>query len=422
MIVGISFFVLLCLGIPISIVVLISSIFGLLVYSDVSLLIVVQQMFNGLNNFVLLAIPFFIMAGNIAARGNIAKYLIEVMKIIFGKITGGNIIASISACAFFAAISGSSMATIVAVGSIMMPALIKMGYPKNMTTGSITAAGSVGMLIPPSAPMIMICVAMGTSVGEQFMAGFIPGVLLTIVWCVFIFFNCRNLELEEQKQYTKKEKKEIWIKSIFSLLYPVIVLGGIYAGFATPTEAAAIALVYVIIVEMFIYKTIGLKDVEDAAYNALITSGAIIFIIACASVLNWLITTQQIPVIMAGMIEANISSKVVFILLITVVFLIFGCFMDLIALIVILGPILKPTLAYFNINLIHFGIMAVMNSQIAFLTPPLGLNLYVTMSLTDQSLFEITKAVLPYLILLIIVTLIVSFIPEISLFLPNLLR
>ena len=422
MIVGISFFVLLCLGIPISIVVLISSIFGLLVYSDVSLLIVVQQMFNGLNNFVLLAIPFFIMAGNIAARGNIAKYLIEVMKIIFGKITGGNIIASISACAFFAAISGSSMATIVAVGSIMMPALIKMGYPKNMTTGSITAAGSVGMLIPPSAPMIMICVAMGTSVGEQFMAGFIPGVLLTIVWCVFIFFNCRNLELEEQKQYTKKEKKELWIKSIFSLLYPVIVLGGIYAGFATPTEAAAIALVYVIIVEMFIYKTIGLKDVEDAAYNALITSGAIIFIIACASVLNWLITTQQIPVIMAGMIEANISSKVVFILLITVVFLIFGCFMDLIALIVILGPILKPTLAYFNINLIHFGIMAVMNSQIAFLTPPLGLNLYVTMSLTDQSLFEITKAVLPYLILLIIVTLIVSFIPEISLFLPNLLR
>lgn len=273
MIVVISFFLLLILGIPVSLVVLISSVLGIVAFSDISLMLVAEQMFNGLNNFVLLGIPFFIMAGNIAAKGSISGHLINVMRMLLGPIKGGSVIAGICACAFFAAISGSSMATVVAIGTIMIPALIEMGYPEEMAEGSITAGGSIGILIPPSAPMIMICVAMGTSVGKQFMAGFIPGILLAAVWCVYIYFKCKKSNIQDTKVYTKEEKKEIWKKSIWALLYPFIVLGGIYFGFATPTEAAAIALIYVILIEVFVYKTLtrtdcprGLRRAQDIRF------------------------------------------------------------------------------------------------------------------------------------------------------------
>ena len=422
MIVVISFFLLLILGNPVSLVVLISSVLGIVAFSDISLMLVAEQMFNGLNNFVLLGIPFFIMAGNIAAKGSISGHLINVMRMLLGPIKGGSVIAGICACAFFAAISGSSIATVVAIGTIMIPALIEMGYPEEMAEGSITAGGSIGILIPPSAPMIMICVAMGTSVGKQFMAGFIPGILLAAVWCVYIYFKCKKSNIQDTKVYTKEEKKEIWKKSIWALLYPFIVLGGIYFGFATPTEAAAIALIYVILIEVFVYKTLTLGQIAQEAYGALKTSGSIIFIISCAAVLNWLITTQQIPALISGMIAEYVSNKVIFILILVAIFFIAGCFMDLIALIVILGPILAPTLSIFNIDPILFGIMCVMCVQISYITPPFGLNLYATMGMRKRTMMQVSKSILPYLLILIVVTLAVCFIPQISLFLPNMMN
>lgn len=422
MIVVIAFVILLLVGVPIALVVLLSSTLGIVAYSGVPVLIAVQQMFNGLNNFVLLAIPFFIMAGNVAAKGNIAKNLINVMRLLFGKIKGGSIIAAIVACTFFAAISGSSMATVVAIGTIMIPALIDMGYSEEMAEGSITAAGSIGMLIPPSAPMIMICVAMGTSVGKQFMAGFLPGILLAIVWSVYVYFKCKKSNVQDTKTYTKEEKKTIWKQSVLALIYPLIVLGGIYLGFATPTEAAAIALVYVILVELLVYKTMTLKDIINECLKALVTSGTIIFIISCAAVLNWFITTQQIPAMISAWITTHVGSKVLFILILTALFFVCGCFMDLIAMIVILGPILAPTLGFYGIDPILFGIIAVMNSQISYLTPPFGLNLYVTMGMRKKSMGQITKGVLPFLLILVGVTLVVSFVPQISLFLPSLMK
>lgn len=421
MIVVLAFFVLLLIGLPVSLVVLFSSTLGIFVYSDMSMLLVVQQMFNGLNNFVLLGIPFFIMAGNIAAKGNISRHLINVMRMLLGKIQGGTVIAGICACAFFAAISGSSMATVVAIGTIMIPALIEMGYPEEMAEGSITAGGSIGILIPPSAPMIMICVAMNTSVGKQFMAGFLPGILLALAWCIYVYFKCKKMNIKDTKTYTKEEKREIWKKAIWSLLYPLIVLGGIYLGFATPTEAAAIALIYVIIIELFVYKTMTLKQIVQEAYNALKTSGGIIFIISCAAVLNWLITTQQLPAMISTFIAENVSSKVVFILILMVLFFIAGCFMDLIALIVILGPILAPTLGLFNIDPIHFGIMCVMCVQVSYITPPFGLNLYATMGMRDRTMGQVSKSILPYLLILIIMTFLICFVPQISLIIPNLM-
>lgn len=422
MLVVVAFVVLLLIGVPIAMVVLMSSVGGIVAYSGVPLMVVIQQMFNGVSNFVLLAIPFFVMAGNVAAKGNIAKNLINVMRMLFGRIKGGSVIAAVVACTFFAAISGSSMATVVAVGTIMIPALIDMGYSEEMAEGSITAAGSIGMLIPPSAPMIMICVAMGTSVGKQFMAGFLPGILLAAVWSVYIYFKCKKSNVQDTKTYTKEEKKQIWKESIFALIYPLIVLGGIYLGFATPTEAAAIALIYVILVELLVYKTMSFKEIVNECFHGLVTSGTIIFIIACAAVLNWFITTQQIPALISVWITTHVSSKVAFILILTALFFICGCFMDLIAMIVILGPILAPTLGFYGIDPILFGIIAVMNSQISYLTPPFGLNLYVTMGMRNKTMGQITKGVLPFLLLLVIVTLVVSFVPQISLFLPNLMK
>ncbi len=421
MIVVISFFTLLVVGIPVSLVVLISSILGIATFSDVSMQMVVQQMFNALNNFVLLGIPFFIMAGNIAAKGNISRHLIDVMRMLLGRVKGGTVIAGICACAFFAAISGSSMATVVAIGTIMIPALIEMGYPEKMAEGSITAGGSIGILIPPSAPMIMICVAMNTSVGKQFMAGFLPGVLLAAAWCVYVFFKCKKMAISDTKEYGKEEKKKIWKRAVWSLLYPLIVLGGIYLGFATPTEAAAIALIYVIIIERFVYKTLTFKQIVREAFSALKTSGAIIFIISCAAVLNWLITTQQIPALISGFIATNVTSKVLFIFILMGIFFVAGCFMDLIALIVILGPILVPTLGVFGIDPIQFGIMCVMCVQVSYITPPFGLNLYATMGMRNRTMGQVSKSILPYLVILIAMTLLVCFVPQISLIIPNMM-
>ena len=286
MIVVSCFFVLLIIGVPVSIVILLSSIVGISIYSNIAFTIVPQQMFNGLGNFVLLAIPLFIMSGNIAAKGDIARRLVNLMRMTFSGIKGGSVIAGIVACSFFAAISGSSMATIVAIGGILMPALINMGYSRELAEGSVTAAGSIGILIPPSCSMIMICVAMNTSVGRQYLAGFIPGILLASVWSLYIYILCRKGNVQDVKEYSSEEKKKIWKESLLALLYPIIVLGSIYTGFATPTEAAAIAFVYVVIIEIFVFKIMSLGQIIEECKKALVSSGSIIIIISCAAVLN----------------------------------------------------------------------------------------------------------------------------------------
>lgn len=421
MMVIVAFFLLLLLGVPISLIIFIAATAGIAIYSNVGFIVTAQQIFNSLSNYVLLAIPLFIMSGNIAAGGDISRRLVNVMRMVFSKIRGGSVIAGIAACAFFAAISGSSMATIVAIGGILMPAMIDMGYPRDMAEGSITAAGSIGILIPPSCTMVMICVAMNTSVGKQFTAGFIPGILLAVVWSLYVYFKCKKLGIQDEKTYSKEEKKQVWKESILALMYPVIVLGSIYSGFATPTEAAAIAFVYVVVIEVFVYKTMSIKELVNACRKALISSGSILIIIGTAGVLNWLVTTMQIPATISTMITANVASKVTFLLLVGAIFFVAGCFMDLVALIVILGPIMLPTLSIYGVDPIHFGIIAVLYTQMAYLTPPFGLNLYVTMGLRKRTLMQVSKAIIPYLIILILFTLVISFVPTLSMFLPNLL-
>ena len=420
MITLVAFFALLMLGIPISMVVLGATVISIMVYSNTPMQIVVQMMFSGLNNYVLLAIPFFVISGSIASRGHTAKYLVDVMTIIFGRIRGGSVIAAIATCTFFAALSGSSVATVVAIGTIMIPSLIKLKYPDKMAIGSITVGGSLGILIPPSTPMIALCVAYNASVGRMFIGGVVPGLILAVAWGVFVYVVCKKKKLGETVRYSGKEALGIFMKAIPALIYPIFVLGSIYGGLATPTEAACISIVYVVFIEFFVYKTISFKNLFTIMKDSIITSASITFIISASQVFTWFITTKQMPTIISSWIIETVSGVAMFLLIIIAFFIVVGCFMELVSLLIIMGPILTPTLAAFGIDPVHFGIICIMAAEMSFVTPPFGLNLMVSMNINQRSLWEVVGACIPYMLILMVIMLVVAFIPDLSLWLPRL--
>lgn len=422
MIVVAAFAILLLLGIPISMVVLSASAAGLMAYTTMPLQAVIQQMFSGLNNYTLLAIPFFIISGTIASRGKTSEYLARVMNLIFGRLKGGGVIATIAACAFFAAISGSSVATIVAVGSIMIPNLVKNEYPESLAIGTVTSGGSIGILIPPSAPMIALCVALNCSVGKMFIAGVIPGLLLALAWAVYAYIICRKNNWGTYEKASLKEGLKTVFKAIPALIYPVIVLGTIYGGYATPTESAAISIVYVVIVELFIYRTTSLKELFFYLKDGLISSAGITLIVSAAQVLTYLVTIKQIPAAVCDWISANVTANWQFLAIVIVLFFVAGCFMELVALMVVLGPILSPSLEMLGINPIYFGIICIMAAQISYITPPFGLNLFISMKENNKGLGYVAKASLPYLLILIGCMLLVAFVEPISTWLPDLMH
>lgn len=417
----VGFFLLLVLGVPIFGVVLMCAAGGVAMYSNISLLAIIQQVFTGLDSTTLLAVPFFIVAGSIASRGKTSESLVNCMNVIFGRLPGGPVIATVATCAFFAAISGSSMATVVAVGGLMIPALKEQGYPEDMNCGAVCSGGSLGILIPPSAPMVMFCVAMGTSVGKQFMAGFLPGLLLALAWCVYVFIKCSRQKLGKRIVFTRKEALHTFIHGIPALIFPVIVLGSIYSGWATPTEAAAISTVYVLLIEKFVYKTLKFQDMVEYFYKGIVQAASLLLIIGAATALSYFVTIMQIPALMVSVISSVVTSKAVLIMLIMILLMIIGCFMDVISLIVILAPILVPLLNLYNVDLIHFGIMAVLASQVGYISPPFGTNLFVTMQVAKKPFAFMARAIIPYLVILIIMTLLICFIPQLSLFLPDLM-
>lgn len=413
------FWVLLLLGVPIFGVLLGTSMSGLMMYTTTNLLIIPQQFYNGVNQQALLAIPFFIVAGTLASRGKTSDYLVKAMCLIFGRIRGGAIIAGIFACAFFAAISGSAMATVVAVGAIIIPSLKDTDYPERLTVGSICAGGSLGILIPPSAPMVMFCVAMECSVGRMFMAGFIPGVLLAIAWAVYVYVYCRVHKCGSPMKFETGEAKKILIGAIPAIIFPIIVLGSIYTGWATPTEAAAISVIYIMFVEMFIYKTIKFKDFARQFFDSLVTSATLLAIIGAAGILSYFITMKRIPDMVVAFISSTVSSSAMLLLLVLIFLFIAGCFVDTISLIVVLAPILVPVLNSYHINLIFFGILAVLCSQVGYISPPFGTNLFVTMRVAHKSFGYVSRAIVPFITIIIIFTLLIAFFPDLVLFLPN---
>lgn len=420
MIIAIAFFGLLIIGTPIALVVLLSALTGTLAFTTTAPNVVIAQMFAGMDSTALLAVPFFIVAGMVASKGKTSGKLVEVMTLIFGRLPGGPVVATVFTCAFFAAISGSSMATVIAVGSIMLPQLKKLGYPEKMNIGVVTAGGSIGILIPPSAPMVMFCVALSSSVGKQFMAGFLPGIIISVCWAMYVMIvSARNHYHFTVDRVDFKHAVITIFKAISALLFPVIVLGSIYAGWATPTESAAISLVYVAFLELVLYRTVKFKDFFSMVFKGLLSSGCLVSIIASAMAFSWLVSRLQIPVLVTQFIVGFVSSSVGFLLLFFIVLLIAGCFVDIIALVVIMAPVVLPLLSAYGVDPIHFGIVAVMASQIGYLSPPFGTNLFVSMKLSGKSFGTVVRGTLPYLLILIAVALLCIFVPEISLLLPN---
>ncbi|AFM27590.1 TRAP transporter large permease [Desulfomonile tiedjei] len=417
----ILFFLLLFMGMPIAVMLLITTTATLAIHTNTSLAVIPQQLFNALDNSILLSIPFFILAGNVMTQGSMARRLIDVVNSFVGSFPGGLAIAGTLACLFFAALSGSSPATVVAIGSVMIPALIEAGYGEKFSIGLLTSAGSLGVVIPPSIPMILYCLVMNTSIAELFMAGIVPGLLIGGSFIAYTVYLARKNGWQRSRSVTWGERLRILKDGIWGVLLPVIVLGGIYAGVFTPTEAAAVSLVYSLLVEICIYREIGIRDVPEVCIQGAVLSGCLLFILASAMTLIWLLTSQRLPHQIADLITAHVSSGWVFLILVSILFLILGTVMDNVSAMLILSPLFAETLGRFGIDYIHYGIIMVLVIEFGFLTPPFGLNLFIAMGLTDKSLVEVSNSIWPFLAILLFCLLLVTFIPQISLFLPGLL-
>ncbi len=415
----ISFAVLLLLGVPIAVILGVSTMISLVFFSSTPLHIITQQLFNALDKFVLLAIPFFILAGAIMTRGGIAKKLIAFVNALVGWFPGGLAMAGILACIFFAAISGSSPATVVAIGSIMIPALIKAGYGEKFSLGLITVSGSLGIVIPPSIPMILYCLVMNVSVAELFMAGVMPGLLIGLALMVYTYVIAKKNNWRIETKASLSELIRTTREGIWALALPFIVLGGIYTGVFTPTEAAAVSVVYALMVELFIYKEFGWRDITEICQDAAILSACLLFILSCAMTFIWLLTAEQIPHQLADIIIQHIHSPWMFLLTVNILFLILGCFMDDVSAMLILAPLFLETLNRYGIDLVHFGIVMVLNIQMGMLTPPFGLNLFVASGITKQPIVKIAAGVMPFLLIMLVCLMLVTYIPWISLALPG---
>ena len=415
-----AFMVLLIIGVPVAFVIVAASGIGVL-NMGFDPMILIQQLFQGMNKFTYLAIPFFIMSGDIAAQGLTSERLLDAINAWLGRVRGGLGIACVVACIFYGAITGSAIACVIAVGAFMMPKLLESGYPRSLVIGVITAAGTLGVMIPPSVPMLTYCLAMGTSAGKLFTAGFIPGILLGAMFCLYVYIVAvKNKIPVSGEKLSFVQKLKITGRSAWALMFPIIVLGSIYGGLATPTEAAVISLFYVILVELFVYKKLTLKDMFNILKKSIISSATLTITIATAQVFCWFLTTSQFTTKVYDVMVANIGSGLGLLFIMALLFLIAGCFTNVTTVCIILGPILQPVFAHFGVDLYHFGICTILMSQIGFLTPPFGFCLFVAMRVAKASMGEVAKAVLPFLLIMLVAEVIFILFPQLSLWLPGL--
>lgn len=381
----------------------------------------IRAMFGGLDSFPLLAVPMFVLSGIIMAKGGISRKIFDIFAYFFGRFTAGLPCAVIVTCLFYGAISGSAPATVAAVGSMTIPILIGLGYDKTFSTSLVAVAGGLGVIIPPSIPFIMFGMASGASVSNLFLAGIIPGFVIALLLMGYAVFYCRKngedkarIEEEIGKLHEKGFGK-VFKESFWAILSPVIVLGCIYTGVTSPTEAAVISVYYALIVSLFIYKEIKFSDLWSILVEAIKTFTPILFILATSTAFSRVLTLMQVPQTVSAFILGNFSSKVVILLVINAFLLIVGMVMDTTPAILILTPILLPIAQSIGVDPIQFGVIMVVNLAIGFVTPPIGVNLFVASALTDVPVMEIAKKALPMIALFLIALLLFTFVPAFSL-------
>jgi len=408
-------------GMPISISLGLTVLTFLFTMTDVPLESVALKLFTGIEKFEIMAIPFFILAGNFLTHGGVAKRMIRFATSIVGHLHGGLALGGVVACALFAAVSGSSPATVVAIGSILLPAMVKQGYPNKFGVGVIGTAGALGILIPPSIVMVIYAVSTNSSIGRLFIAGIIPGLLLA---ALLMFVTWVVAKMRNYPRMPRASLKEVWSsfrESVWGLFLIVVVIGGIYAGIFTPTEAAAMSAAYAFFVSVFIYKDLSLKQVPKVLLDSANLSAMILYIITNAVLFSFLLTSEQIPQAISVWINEMGLSPWMFLVVVNILLLIAGNFMEPSSILLITAPILFPVAMKLGIDPIHLGIIMTVNMEIGMITPPVGLNLYVASGISGMGLTETTKACAPWILVMIAFLLLITYVPIISLWLPNLL-
>ena len=417
----ISLFGLMLIGVPVAVSLGASTVLTMLLFTDLDVAAMPQLIFDGINKFALMAIPMFILAGNLLSKGGSARRIIDFAKSMVGHLPGGLPMSAIFACVIFAAVSGSSPATVVAIGSIMFVAIKEAGYPKEYAVGGITTAGSLGILIPPSVVMIVYGVTADVSIAQLFMAGVVPGLMLGGMMILQTYIGAKKLGFKATTPEPWSERIKKFFRAFWALLIVVVVIGGIYGGIFTPTEAAAASAIYALIISLFVYKDIKFKDLWDICLESAITTAMIFFIIANAVVFAYLLTSENIPQTIADSILAANIGKIGFLIIVNVLLFIMGQFMEPSSVVMIMVPLLLPIATALGVDPVHFGILLIVNMEIGMITPPVGLNLFVASGLTGMNLKDVIVSCLPWTLTLFIGLILVTYIPEISLWLPNLM-
>ena len=411
--------ILMLTGMPISISLGLTVLTFLFTMTQVPLESVALKLFTGIEKFEIMAIPFFIIAGNFLTHGGVAKRMIHFASSMVGHWHGGLGLAGVLACALFAAVSGSSPATVVAIGSILLPAMVKAGFPARFGAGVITTSGALGILIPPSICMVMFSVATNTSVGALFMAGVIPGLALAGVLGGVTWYRARKHNYPRQPKASWAERWQAFRASVWGLLLIVVVMGGIYSGVFTPTEAAAMSAVYAFICAIFIYKDLSLKDVPKVLLNSANMSAMLLYIITNAVLFSFIMTNEGIPQSLAQWMLNQGFGVITFLLAVNIILLVAGNFMEPSSIVLIFAPLLFPVAVALGIHPIHFGILMVVNMEIGMCHPPVGLNLYVASGIAKMGITELTVAVWPWLLSMLVFLGIVTYWPDLSLWLPR---
>jgi C4-dicarboxylate transporter DctM subunit len=397
---------------PIVLLLIAASSYIHLVWGDGDLTYLIDDMWTAISHESLLAIPMFILAGALMTRGSIARRLITIMRAATQWLPGGLAVACILSCAIFAAISGASAVTMLAVGSVMYPALIADGYKKGFALGAIASGGTLGIIIPPSIPMVLFAIVTEKSIVDMFVAGLVPGILLALVMCGYALIVNRNIAA---KPFSLAELGAALRQGIWALMLPVVLLGGIYTGYFSATEAAAVAVGYALLVEIFIHRELGPKDFAQTAQETAVLLGSLFPIVAVALSLNLLLTAERVPQELAAWVAGVVESRITFLLFVNLLLLAVGCFVDTMSALLVLAPILLPMAEVFGIDPIHFGIIMVVNLEIGMLTPPMGLNLIVAMTAFKTGFGTVIRGSAPFILLMIGVLMLVTYLPAISL-------
>ena len=423
-------------GMPISIALGLTVLTFLFTMTHVDPQTVALKLFTGIENFQIMAIPFFLLAGSFLTHGGVAKRMINFAVSLIGHWPGGLGLAGVFACALFAAISGSSVATVVAIGSIVMPAMVAQGFPPRFGAGVITTSGALGILVPPSINLVIYAIATSgmavtgpdgqnigsASVGQLFMAGVVPGIMLAILLGITTTYIAWKNDYPRMPKATWAERFKAFRESFWGLFLVVLVIGGIYSGIFTPTEAAAMAAVYAFIIAVFVYKDLKLKDVPKALLGSASMSAMLLYIITNAVLFSYLMTSEQIPQAMAGWMLSAGLGKLAFLLIVNLLLLLAGNVMEPSSIVLIMAPILFPVAVKLGVNPVHFGILMAVNMEVGLCHPPVGLNLYVASGIAKMGISELTVAVLPWLLTMIGFLILITYVPVISLWLPHLLH